>query len=357
MAVASTSIELTLRGRVVAWLAALAAGASWLGDDTNARLAAALLAAPLLVDFVAKQRRLHKTTIRVGARRTVAGAVFTESLELVHNGRWPLRECLLTEPRTMRTEQPALLPTVPSGAPVRIEVRQRSWQRSHVLERVFLLVCHWPLGMFQTRSVVNVAADLVTEPARVTLQAELVRAIAETEAAPRDRSHADGPEFHSLREHQAGTDARAVHALRSATLGTLVARVTHGRMPRTVGIVLDLRRPPRRPLNQGHRRFEWSLGACASLLHELRTRGAEARVLVLAGEPADILVQGPARTAELLMLLAEASPTPHHVVPATLFATVQALEHCFWIPAGAYLAAPEFAAMPGTVTLVGGEFE
>lgn len=357
MAVASTSIELTLRGRVVAWLAALAAGAAWLGDDGNARLAAALLAAPLLVDFLAKPRGLHRTEIRVAPRRTAAGAVYTERLELVHRGRWPLRECLLTEPRTMRSVQAAMLPALTPGVPARIATSQRSLQRSHVLERVFLLLCQWPLGMFRTRSVVSVTADLITEPARVPLQAELVRAIAETEPAPRDHSTASGPEFHSLREHQPQEDARTVHALRSAALGVLVRRVTHGRMPRTVGIVLDLRRPPQRVLNQGQRRFEWSLGACASLLHLLRNRGAEARVLVLAGEPADLLVRSPAGELELLTLLAEASPAPHHVLPVTLFASVQALEHCFWIPAGAYFAAPEFAAMPGTVTLVGGELE
>ncbi len=357
MATSSTTLELTLRGRVIAWLAALAAGASWLGGDANARLAAAMLAAPLVVDLALKQRHLHRTGIRIAPRRTAAGAPFTESLTLVHHGRRPLRECLLLEPRTMRTEPPALLPSLRPLRPVRVEVRQRSVQRSHVLERVFVLVSQWPLGLFRTRSVVSVAADLVTEPARVSLQAELVRAVADTEAAPRERSQLPGPEYHSLREHLAEEDARAVHALRSASIGTLVRRVTVGRTPRTVGIVLDLRRPPGRSLAQGQRRFEWSLSACASLLHVLRASGAEAQVLVLAGEPARIHVRGPLQEGELLTLLAESTPSPHRTLPPDLFAALRALEHCFWIPAGAYLASPEFAAMPGHVTLVGGEFE
>jgi uncharacterized protein (DUF58 family) len=357
MAIPSTSIELTLRGRVLGWLAALAAGAAWLGEDPNARLAAAMLATPLAVDFVCKQRRLHETRVRVAARRTAVGTPFTESLVLEHQGGRPLRECLFAEPRTMRTEHPVLLPTLRPGAPTRVEVRQRSLQRSHVLERVFLLTSHWPLGMFRTRSVVTVAADLVTEPARVPLAAELVRAIADTEVAPRDRSALPGPEFHSLREHLPEEDARAVHALRSAALGTLVRRVTHGRMPRTVGIVLDLRRPPGRPIAQGGRRFEWSLGACAAMLHIVRSRGGEARVLVLAGEPADLLVNAPARETEVLTLLAEAGPAQHRPLPDELFATVRQLPHCFWIPAGGYLASPEFAAMAGTVTLVGKDWE
>jgi hypothetical protein len=353
----TTTLELTMRGRVVAWLAALAAGAAWLGDDPNARLAAALLTAPLLVDLVLRQRRLHATEVRVQARRCVAGAPFTETLTLVHHGNRPLREVLLREPRTMRLEAPALLPSLPPGEPVRVEVRQRSHQRSHQLERAFELVSQWPLGLLRTRAAVRIAADLVTEPARVPLRADLVRAIATHEQAPQDRSQLPGPEFHSLREHLPEEDARLVHALRSAALGTLVRRVTQGRVPQLVGIVLDLRRPPRRPLNQGLRRFEWSLGACASLLHTLRQHGAAARVLVLAEEHADLLVRGPAQELELLTLLAEAGPTAHRPVPAAQFDALRHLEHCYWIPAGSYLAAPEFAAMPGEVTLVGGDFE
>lgn len=357
MATSGTTLELTLRGRVLAWLAALATGAAWLGGDANARLAAAMLAAPLAVDFAKKQRRLHHTSIRVAARRTVVGAAYREELVLVHHGRRPLRECLLLEPRTMRTGPPVLLPTLAPLTPQRVEARQRSLQRSHVLERVFLLVSQWPLGLFRTRSVVAVGAELVTAPAPVPLAAELVRALGATEPATHDRSPLPGPEFHSLREHQDGEDARAVHALRSATLGTLVRRVTAGHTPLCVGIVLDLRRPPGRPLSQGARRFEWSLGACAALLQLVRRRGAEARVLVLAGEPADVLVRGPAQQAELSTLLAEASPSPHRPLPPALFRVVQGLAHCFWIPAGAYLASPEFTAMPGTVTVVGGDFE
>jgi uncharacterized protein (DUF58 family) len=357
MALANSTLELTLRGRVLAWLAALAAGASWLGGDANARLAAALLATPLVVDFVAKQRRLDRTEIHVAPRRTTAGAVFTESVQLTHRGRRPLRECMLAEPRTMRTEPAALLPELRAGEPCRVELRQRSPLRSHVLERVFVLVSHWPLGMFRTRSVVRVHSDLVTEPARVPLHPNLVPATDTSEWSADDRSPLPGPEFHSLREHQAEEDVRLVHALRSAALGTLVRRVNHGRLPRSVGIVLDLRRPPGRPLSQGQRRFEWSLGACATMLALLRARGSDALVLVLGEEPATIDVRGPLQERELLTLLAEAGPSPHRTLPPELFAAVQQMPHCFWIPAGAYLAAPEFAAMSGVVTLVDGEFE
>ena len=72
MATSSTTLELTLRGRVLAGLGSAAGFAAWLGDDPNARLAAALLLAPLLVDFLLKPRRLHRCDVRVAPRRTAA---------------------------------------------------------------------------------------------------------------------------------------------------------------------------------------------------------------------------------------------------------------------------------------------
>lgn len=355
MAATHGTIELTLRGRVLAWLAALAASAAWLGEDDNARIAAAMLAAPLLVDFLAKQRRMHQTAVRIAPRRTIAGAPFTEQLTLEHRGRWPLRECLLGEPRTMRTEPPQLIPVLRPGVPQRVTYRARSHTRSHVLERVLVLTSSWPLGLFRARAVIAVAADLVTEPARVRLSAELLAAVAEREAAPRDRSALPGPEFHSLREHQAEEDARGVHALRSAALATLVRRVTRGRMPRTVGVVLDLRRPPGRRLDGGKRRFEWSLGACATLVTALRARGAEIDVVVIDTEPTRTLVQSPAREIALLTLLAEATSTRHHPLPAGLLDNLRGYEHCYWIPAGSYLATADHATLPAAVEVVGGD--
>lgn len=357
MATPGSSTEMTLRGRVVAWLAGLAAGAAWLGDDANARLAAAMLTAPLLVDFVVRQRRLHETAIRLAPRRTVAGAVHTETVVVEHKGRRPLRECLLVEPRTMRGEPAVLLPALAPFAPARVQMRQRSLTRSHTLERVFLLETLSPLGVFRTRSIVSAAADLITEPARVPLPAETIDAAADAEAAPYDRSRLPGPEFLALREHQPDEDARGVHALKSAAIGTLVRRVTRGRMPRTVGVVLDLRRPPGRPRGRGMRRFEWSLGACATLVETLHARGSEVRVLVLAGEPARIDVRGPAQCIDLLTLLAEAGIAQHQPLPPDLLADVERLVHCYWIPAGGHRAAAELLALPGPVTLVTGDDE
>ena len=355
MATPSSSIELTQRGRVLAWLAALATGAAWIGGDDNARLAAAMLAAPLVVDFIAKQRRLHHTAVRVASRRTTAGAVFTETLIVEHAGRRPLRHCHIHEPRTMRGEPPVLLPTLDPFEPGRVQMRQRSLVRSHVIERVFVLKSEWPLGMFASHSIVNTSTDLITEPARVPINAHILDAATDAETAPVERSMLPGPEFVALREHQLDEDARGVHALRSASLGTLVRRVTRGRMPRTIGVILDLRRGPGQGRGRGLRRCEWSLAACASLVETLHGRGSELFIHLLAEEPARMAVRDSGQMAEFMTLLSEVSLSTHHHLDPDQLADMETLAHCYWIAAGGFTAAPEMRALRAGVTVVGGD--
>ncbi len=352
MATPNTTLELTARGKVVLWLAGLAAGAAWLGGDENARLAAAMLAAPLVVDFVAKQRRLHHTSIRVAPRLTQAGAPFRERITVEHHGRRPLRHCLLQEPRLMRGEPPVLLPTLEPFTGHAVELRERSQVRSHVLERVFLLETLWPLGMFATRSVVSAAAELITEPARVRLRADLLDAAADADAALRQRSPLPGAEFYALREHDMGEDARGVHALRSAAVGTLVRRVHRGRTPTVAGVVLDLRRAPGAPRGRGLRRCEWGLSACASLVEALHGHEVEVRVLLLDATPESIEVRRPAQLAALMTTLSEANLVDFHSLGDDAMEALDDSAHCYWIAAGGNLRAPELQARSPGVTLL-----
>lgn len=338
MAARLQTMELTLRGRIVLLLVSMALSAAWLSGDANARLAAALVAAPLFVDFVLKQRSLRQLRLSVRPRRTVAGAAFLEEILLRHDGRRPLRELLVREPRTgVDGSAGTLVELLAPGEQLQIHVNGRSNVRSHLLERVFEVQSHWPLGMLRVRAVLPVAAELVTEPARVELEAELLRAAQEREPAPRDTLMLAGSEFHSLREYRYGEDARTVHALRSAALGTLVRTVTRGRMPRQVGLVLDLRRPPGRPLMLGQRRFEWSLGAAASMLEFLAAQNVAAHVLVIGSRSAHTLVEGAARLHEFLTFLSEVAPSPHRPLEAAMHDALLGCEHCYWLAAGSYL--------------------
>ncbi len=351
MAANGTRLELTLRGRVLAWLAALAAGAAWLGGDANARLAAALLATPLLVDLLAKQRHLGALRIRVAPRRTPASAPFLETLLVEHAGPRPLREFLLHEPRTMRLQHAVLLPTLPAGRTVHFAVRQRSLHRGVARERVFLLASHWPLGMFLVRATVHTEVELVTEPARVALSVDAELAAAVGPTLPSDRARLAGTEFHSLREHDLNEDVRGVHALRSAALGVMVRRVTHGWSPRVVGMVVDLRQAPGRLLPS--RRFEHGLSAAATLLRLLRHRGITVHALVLGTGNTLVLVQNPAREGELMTLLAAAEPAAFRAVTAATLAPLANLDHCFLVTTGGNTK--DVAALRGGIVTVGGD--
>jgi hypothetical protein len=357
MTKAHHKLELTSRGRAVLWLTALGAGAAWLSGDGNARLAAALLAAPLLVDFLFKARRLDRVRASVAPRRTAAGAPFLEQVTLHHDGPATLREVLLHEPRTMSSGGSAFVDVLRPGTATVATAACRSHQRSHVFERAFTLSSAWPLGFVRARATIFADAELVTEPARVRLHAEILQSVADQEPASRDRTHLPGPEFHSLREHRGDEDARGVHALRSASLGTLVRRVTEGRMPRAVVLVLDLRRPPGRPVHHGHRRFEWSLGACATLLDALGDRGVETRVLVIGSQTTRTTVRGLPQKRAMLTLLAAADPWPHRELEAAVLEEIAVEEHCFWIAAGGFDAGADTHLPRTTMTVVGGERE
>ncbi|MBL8752347.1 MAG: DUF58 domain-containing protein [Planctomycetes bacterium] len=344
-------LELSLRGRVLAWLAALAAAAAWFAGDADARLAAALLAAPLLVDFVAKPRHLAHLRLRVGPRRTPAGVAFVEMLLVQAPGPRALREVLLHEPRTMRAQSAVLLPDLVAAGTTRVAVRQRSLQRGVQAERVFLLATHWPLGLFLARTSVQVAAELVTEPARIPLRTPTLAPQTDADVAPRDRTELAGPEFHSLREHRPDDDARGVHARRSAALGVLVQRIAHGRTPRTVGLVVDLRRPPGSALDRGTRAFEWGMSAAATLLQRLQHQGAVAQLLLLGDTTTGVLVQGPARENEAMTRLAAATPAAFRPLVAGELASASSLTVCYWIVAGSHDDAAE-RAVPGFAPIV-----
>jgi uncharacterized protein (DUF58 family) len=304
-----TAVELTMRGRLLVLLASLALFAAWFSGDANARLAAALLLAPLLVDFALVPRHLHRVQMAVRPRRTIAAATFREELELQCSGR-ALREVTVHEPRTAPAGSRTLVERLLRGRNV-VHLQARSNQRSRVDHRVLVLHCEWPFGFFAAQALVQCATELVTEPGRLRLPAPVLESLCQPAVVDRDSRLQTGPDFHSLREHHPDEDARAVHALRSAALGMLVRREMRGSLLAEVGIVLDLRRPPGRNPRVGQRRFEWSLSACASMLDVLCGQGTAVRVVVVGAATAAVPVQSEAQLTSFLTFLSEAEPVPH----------------------------------------------
>lgn len=348
------SLDLTLRGRVLLLLVGLAVGAAWLTGDTHAQLAAGLLLAPLFVDLVLKARGLDRIRVEVETRRTEAGAPFLENVRLLHGGRSRIfHELCVSEPRTSVHHGAAMVESLAPGQEVSVRFSCRSRSRSHLVERSFLLETSYPLGFLQRRIVQKIPADLVTEPARVRLPVHLLRSAQQGDPDYRDNLRQSGGEFHSLREYSHGEDARMVHALRSAATGTLVRRVTQGQQPRQVGLVLDLRRPPGRPLHRGQRRFEWSLGACATLVDHLRLRQMVLSCLVLGEDSRHEELASVLQTVDFLTFLSEALPSHHQPAGDELLTRLEDCESCYWIPAGGFLAKDEIASLRAQVTLVG----
>ncbi len=340
-----TEVEPTPRGRLALLLVGLAAGAAWLSGEANARLAAALLAAPLLVDLALVPRHLHRVAVLLRPRRAIAGAPFREELELSGTGR-PLRDLCVHEPRTAMAGQWGFVERL-GATPVTLRLQGRSNQRSHLLERVFVLESSWPFGFFLARTALRAQAELVTEPARVRLPAALLDSLHQPARADRTRAVHDGLDFHSLRELRPDEDARAVHALRSAALGVLVRRVTQGSVPHDVGLVLDLRRPPGRNPRLGLRRFEWCMSACATLVDALRANEATVRVLVLGTRTARVTLAAADQHESFLTFLSEADPAPHRPLDQRAVETLSHCEQCYWIAAGGFHDPTEARLLPG----------
>jgi len=349
----SRSLEPTARGRILLALAGASVLGAWLSGDANVRLAAALLTAPLVVDLIKKPRGLTAVAVHVAPRRTVVGAPFHDEVRLENRGAATLREVMVGEERTRAA--PALVDALRPGAAARAVLACTAPHRSHRRERTFELQTEWPLGLFRARAVAVAATDFVTEPRRTPVPVAALRASALSCAAPQTQRQLPGDDFHALREHDLAEDARGVHALRSATLGTLVRTVVRGQQPQQIGIVLDLRRPPGRHLHHGRGRFEWGLGACAALLDEFTARAVSVAVVVIGAHTVHARVRSPAEHRELLTLLAEAAAVPHRALEPGALDDLLRLEHCIWIAAGGFLARAEHAPLPQGLHVLDGE--
>src|SRR5690606_39215128 len=133
-----------------------------------------------------------------------------------------LRDLRVREPRTHVLDAGgAQLPLLEPGEVASVRLVCRSPRRGRVAARSFVLRSGWPIGFFEWRASVSAAVEMLTEPARLRLPADLLRAATPREAAAAG-ARPDAQEFWSLREYRPGEDARAVHARRSASLGTLV---------------------------------------------------------------------------------------------------------------------------------------
>jgi len=325
------------RGRVVLVLLHLALAAAWLGEDDHARIAASLLATPLLVDLWTKLRHRPDLRLRLGARRTVARAPFLEPV-MVEAGASPLHALRLREPQThVRDAGGIHVAWLPKGGRHELRSAARSLRRGLVRERTFSGETAWPLGMFRWQIEVVLDARLLTEPARATLPQSILSALAAAEAEARAGRRDGQDEFHALREYRDGEDARLVHARRSAALGEPVRRVLRGSPAPRCALVVDLRRPPGMPPSFGRRRLEQELSRAAALADAVEARGL-ALVGYVIGEARTERSESTAGAPPISFLdaLATAQSASYRLLGDRELEGIEEVDACFWLAAGGH---------------------
>ena len=325
------------RGRVVLVLLHLALAAAWLGEDDHARIAASLLATPLLVDLWTKLRHRPDVRLRLGPRRTVARAPFLEPV-VVEAGRSPVHALRLREPQTHVRDAGGLhVPFLAAGSTHELRNAARSIRRGVVRERTLQGETVWPLGMLRWRIELVLDARLLTEPARATLPPSVLAALAAADAEAKAGRRDGQDEFHALREYRDGEDARLVHARRSAARGEPVRRVLRGSPAPRCAVVVDLRRPPGMPPSFGRRRLEQELSRAAALADAVEARGLTliGHVIGEAGTERCESAAGAPPTA-FLEALAVARSASYRLLAERELEGLDEVDACFWLAAGGH---------------------
>jgi hypothetical protein len=339
-------LDLTPAGRAVVVLASLALGAAWTTGSEPARVAACLLLAPLLVDWVAKLRRLHGVTIAVTPRRTRAGAALLDRVTLTNRSRASLWHTQLSEHGLLATVrgQPMHIEHTPRLSVTAVELRLRARARGVVATRTFVLSTQHPFGLVRLSAPLLATTKVIVEPARIALPVPLAvhGQLGAEQRQAQQGSHDDA--FYALRELRAGEDFARVHALRSAALGTPVRVLRRGAAQHSARMLLDLRAAPGRlPQRYQDQAFEWALSAATTLLEELARAGRTCDLVVLGATSTSFAGIGE-RTAPHTVFAHFATLRPHRYTPtpaATLAWMAAGAGDVFWVTGSGFLATGE----------------
>ncbi len=332
-----TRLQFTPRGQLAVMLLHLAIGAAWLSGDASVRLAASLLAAPVLIDLGWKLWTRPRLELTVGARRGIARAAFRETVELRNRSpRAALRELRLREPRTQVADAGgAHVPWLPAQDSLRLRIAARHPRRGLAMEREFVGETDWPLALFRWSLQCSVPATMLSEPARIAIDPKLLRA-ADDDRDIRPSSHGETQEFFSLREYRDGEDARRIHARRSAALGELVLTVWRGSDARERCLVVDLRRSPGVPDPRTSKRLDRQLGRAAWLVDLWTREHTRFRVFAIQRELRSWDVKSLHETREVLAWLAIAQVVPYRALADDEQAQLASLPRSTWLAAGGY---------------------
>lgn len=330
-------LQITPRGQLTVMLMHLAAGAAWLSSDAAVRLAASMLAAPVVIDLLWKLATRPQLALALARRRGISRAPFVESLT-VHNlsPRAAIREMHLREPRTAAADGGGVhLPWLGAGRSTHLQCAGRHPRRGLQEVRSFEGETLWPFGLFRWRLELTVRASLLSEPVRV--RTEDRPPVGSTEQRERRTTpDGDADEFHSLREYRDGEDARRVHGRRSAALGSLVLALWRGREAAERTLVVDLRRMAGLLDLNLQRRLDHHLGCAAWLIDRWTGEGVAFHVLVIDRSIRHWHVQGAGQARKVLGWLTVASAVPYRGLGDEERRQLAAYSDARWIAAGGH---------------------
>lgn len=337
-----SKLELTPRGQACLLLINLTAGAAWLTGDINAQLATGMLGSVFFLDWVYKKLRKPRIDLVVKPRRTHAGRVFLDSIEVRNRSTlYGVHHITLSEPRLNTLAGGAYIEEIPAGGAWIPRISARSRRRNRIRKRSFELSSSYPFSMFRWHGTIDVATDLVSEPARVQLDRELLESMGRGFQAQETGQRDMGNEFFCLREYQEGEDARHLHAARSASLGVLVTRRFRGDRDPEVAIILDLRRKPGTLVPMSSRTLEQYLGITASIVDRLSQTASSIHIFTLDGANRHWLIESPSEAREFLVYLAETGSVPYFAFDPLDLPELAKSDSQLWIPAGGYRPSAE----------------
>lgn len=342
----NTNLEVTYRGRVLLLLGVLATFAAWINKGSSAQLASAILVAPILVDLIWGGLQLPAMRLIMRRRRTENGAPFTELFTLQNLS--PSRSVVdlhVREPRIDTYAGGLYIHHLGPGQAEALRVPARTRARGRVYTRSVVAVSSYPLGLIRRSTVLRAETELVSEPSRMPLPNHVMHALERDTHEETSLKASGESEFHSLREYAIGEDARFVHAMRSAATGTLVRRVMHNQQHHEACLILDMRRPPGRSIRVGSRRLEWSLGATATVVDEMRLRAASLTCLVIGDRDERWVLNSSERAEDFLAHLSEARPVTHRPLRQDFLDAAQRFDTCLWVPAGGFKASTDRESM------------
>jgi uncharacterized protein (DUF58 family) len=311
---------LTLRGR-----AFLAGGvtalvcAVVLGQHGLIRIAALLLALPLVTAFGISRSRHRLSAARVVSSPTVpAGQVVHIRLRLTNEGLVPTGRLLVEDvlPFALGSRPRFVLPGLAGGSArsqtltyqVRPDLRGR-----YELGPLTVEVSD-PFGLVRLTRTLQGTTSLTVTPRVVPLPSAALGGALDNSGESRPRSFAAGrAEDVTVREYRRGDDLRRVHWRSSARIGELMVRREEQPWQARATIVLDNRAAAHRGAGVASS-FETAVTAAASVATHLSQRGFTLRLVTSGGDMAPVWhTPGTAGTGILETLAVIGTTTATHL--------------------------------------------